>query len=75
MNPLTLLPAKVRLAVYVIYGLCSLAGTAALAYYAAIPALAVPDWLTGAMAALGALAAPISVLAANNVRDRNVNGV
>jgi hypothetical protein len=68
-NPLTLLPARVRLGVYVGYGCLSLTGSAALAYYAAIPALAVPDWLTGVMAALGALAAPIGVLAATNTRD------
>lgn len=75
-NPLTLLPARVRQAVYVGYGLLALAGTGAAAYYAALPALTVPDWLTGGLAVLGALAAPVSVLAATNVQQdkTDVNG-
>ena len=76
-NPLTLLPAKVRLAIYVAYGCLAIAGIGAAAYYAALPALTVPDWLTGGLAVLGALAAPISILAAGNVQQdkSGVNGV
>lgn len=72
-NPLTLLPARVRQAVYICYGLASLVGVGLTAYYGALPDLTVPGWLTGGLAVLGALAAPISVLAATNVKD--VNGI
>jgi hypothetical protein len=45
-----------------------LAATALTAYFGAVPGLTVPHWLTGGLAMLGALAAPVSVLAAANVR-------
>jgi hypothetical protein len=64
---LSFLPAPLRKGIYAGYGLLALAGTAATAYYGAVPSLTVPDWVTGGLAALGALAAPISVLAASNV--------
>ena len=75
-NPLTLLPARARQAIYIVYGLLALAGTGATAYYGALPGLTVPDWVVGGLAVLGALAAPISVLAASNTQqDKGANGV
>ena len=67
-NVLTLLPAVVRRTIYLAYGLLSLAATALTAYFGAVPGLTVPHWLTGGLAMLGALAAPVSVLAAANIR-------
>ena len=67
-NPLTLLPAKARQVIYTVYGMLALAGTGATAYFAALPHLTMPDQLIGALAVLGALAAPIGVLAAVNVQ-------
>ena len=66
-NPLVLLPAKARKAIYVGYGALSLVAVGVTAYYGAIPTLTVPDPVTGGLAVLGALAAPISVLAASNM--------
>ena len=68
-NPLTLLPAKARKAVYITYGALSLAGTGITAYYTALPNLTVPDPVIGGLAVLGALAAPIAVLAGSNTPD------
>jgi hypothetical protein len=68
-NPLTLLPAKARQAIYIGYGSLSLVGIGVTAYYGAIPTLTVPDAVTGGLAVLGALAAPIGVLAATNTTD------
>ena len=73
-NFLTLLPAKVRRGIYIGYGAVSMVGTGATAYYAALPNLTTPDWVIGGLAVLGALAAPVSVLAASNVQSK-VNGV
>jgi hypothetical protein len=67
-NVLSLLPPQWRRFIYITYGLLALVGTAISAYYGALPTLTVPDWVTGGLAVLGALAAPISVLAATNVR-------
>jgi hypothetical protein len=68
-NVLIQLPARLRRAIYICYGLLALAGTATTAYFGALPNVAAPEWVTGGLAALGALAAPISVLAATNVRQ------
>lgn len=74
-NPLTLLPAKVRQGIYVGYGILSLTGVGVTAYYGAVPALTIPDFVTGGLAVLGALAAPIGVLAATNTTpDADVDG-
>lgn len=67
-NVLAMFPPGVRRVIYAVYGLLALIGTAMTAYYGALPGLAVPDQLMGGMAALGALAAPMSVLAASNVK-------
>ena len=77
-NPLTLLPPRARQAIYITYGALSLTGVGVTAYYGAIPALVVPDWVTGGLAVLGALAAPIGVLAATNTTpdaERGANGL
>lgn len=68
-NVLTMLPAAIRRAIYTVYGLLALIGTAVTAYYGALPNLTVPPWVSGGLAVLGALAAPISVLAVTNVSD------
>lgn len=65
-NPLTLLPAKARQAIYITYGVLALVGVGITAYYGAVPSLVTPDYVTGGLAVLGALAAPIGVLAASN---------
>ncbi|GAA3617214.1 hypothetical protein [Microlunatus ginsengisoli] len=73
-NVLTLLPAYWRRVIYIVYGLLALVGTAVSAYYGALPQLDIPYWVTGGLAVLGALAAPISVLAATNVKADPTNG-
>ena len=65
-NVLTLLPPRARQAIYVVYGLAGLAGLATVAFYGALPGASVPAWLSAGLAALGALSAPIGVLAASN---------
>jgi TRAP-type C4-dicarboxylate transport system permease small subunit len=70
-NVLSLLPPRVRRAIYVVYGLLSLTGTALTAWFGAVPGVTTPYWLMGGLAVLGALAAPISVLAAVNVKSAN----
>lgn len=78
-NPLTLLPARARQAIYITYGVLSLIGVGVTAYYGAVPTLTVPDYVTGGLAVLGALAAPIGVLAATNTTtpdtERGANGL
>ena len=74
-NPLTLLPAKARQAIYIVYGVLSLIAVGVTAYYGAIPSLTVPDQVTGGLAVLGALAAPIGVLAATNTTDTPTTGI
>ena len=65
-NVLTLLPSSVRRMIYMIYGLLSLVTTAAMAAFTALPQYDVPAWLVAALAVLGALAAPVGVIAASN---------
>ena len=65
-NVLALLPPSVRRMIYVVYGLLSLAATAAMAAFTALPQYDVPAWLVAALAVLGALAAPVGVVAASN---------
>lgn len=64
---LTQLPPRWRRRIYSTYGLLSLVGVGISAFYGAVPSLTVPDWVTGGLAVLGALAAPIGVLAASNI--------
>lgn len=70
-NPLATLPAIARRVIYGLYGLAALAGVGVTAYYAALPDLTAPDWVIGGLAVIGALAAPVSVLAYTNTRDVN----
>ena len=65
-NVLTMLPPSVRRTIYMVYGLLSLASTAAMAAFTALPQYEVPAWLVAALAVLGALAAPVGVIAASN---------
>jgi hypothetical protein len=65
-NVLTLLPARARRVVYILFGLVSLLSTATMAAYTALPNREAPDWLVVTLAVLGALAGPIGVLAASN---------
>ena len=65
-NVLSMLPPSVRRAIYMVYGLLSLVSTAAMAAFTALPQYEVPAWLVAALAALGALAAPVGVIAASN---------
>jgi hypothetical protein len=67
-NVLTMLPPSVRRAIYMVYGLLSLITTAAMAAFTALPQYEVPAWLVAALAVLGALAAPVSVVAASNTQ-------
>jgi hypothetical protein len=67
-NVLTMLPPSVRRAIYLVYGLLSLASTAAMAAFSALPQYEVPTWLVAALAVLGALAAPVGVIAASNTQ-------
>lgn len=68
-NPLTLLPAKARKALYVVYGVAGLVATGAMAYYGSLPDVAIPHWLTGSLAVLGAVAPAFAVLAGSNAAD------
>lgn len=67
-NVLSLLPSSVRRAIYLVYGLLSLATTATMAAYTALPELDVPVWLVAALAVLGALAAPVGAIAASHTQ-------
>lgn len=73
-NPLILLPARARQAIYIVYGVLSLVAIGVTAYYTALPELAIPDPVVGSLAVLGALAGPFGVLAASNTptEDRNL---
>ena len=66
-DALTLIPARVRQAIYVGLTVVSLLLTAAGAVFAAGPYPA-PWWIAGALTAVGILAAPFGVLAAANVQ-------
>ena len=63
---LNMLPPSARRLIYMVYGLLSLASTAAMAAFTALPQYEVPAWLVAALAVLGALAAPVGVIAASN---------
>ena len=65
-NVLTLLPARARRVVYILFGVVSLLSTATMAAYTALPDRETPDWLVVALAVLGALAGPVGVLAASH---------
>ena len=67
-DALTLIPARVRQAIYVGLTLVSLLLTAAGAVFAAGPYPA-PWWIAGALSAMGIVAAPFGVLAAANVQS------
>lgn len=63
---LNMLPPSARRLIYMVCGLLSLASTAAMAAFTALPQYEVPAWLVAALAVLGALAAPVGVIAASN---------
>lgn len=65
-SALNMLPPSARRLIYMVYGLLSLASTAAMAAFTALPQYEVPAWLVAALAVLGALAAPVGVIAASN---------
>jgi len=67
-NPLTLLPAKARQTVYVVYGVIVIASGATQVGYSAVPGMAQPVWLTVTLAVVLYLGVPISALAATNVK-------
>jgi len=67
-NVLTMLPPALRRAIYMVYGVLSLIATATLAAFTALPQYEVPAWLVAALAALGAVAAPVGVIAASNTQ-------
>lgn len=69
MNALTLVPAKVRLWLYVVYGVAALAVSSTAIFYTAVGS-GIPKWVGGAAAVLGGLAAPFGALAGSNVTKR-----
>jgi hypothetical protein len=74
-NGLTLLPAKVRLILYIVYLLAGLVVGTLSAVYGVIASDA-PVWLRAAQAAVAFLAVPFGALAAVNVPARSrVNGL
>lgn len=79
MNPLQLLPAKVRFVAYAIYGVLALAATAATAWFVAVAQahgedVVLPDWLIGGGAMLVPIGAAFAAVATTNVyRNPEVN--
>lgn len=69
-NPLTLIPPKVRLALYLILFLVSVGLTSVAAYFTALNQ-DVPDWCIGGAAALVPVMAAFTAVAASNTQ-RNV---
>lgn len=65
-NVLVLLPAKVRQATYVAFGILSLVNSSALVGYAA-GAFALPEWLIVSTAVLQFLGTSVATVAATNV--------
>lgn len=65
-NPLLLLPARARQAVYVVYGTVALSVSGAQVGYASL-SIPNPSWLTVALAVTAFLAVPIGAIAASNV--------
>jgi uncharacterized membrane protein YfcA len=65
-NTLTLLPARVRQAVYVAYGLLALSVSAIQVGYNSL-SVDNPPWLIVATAVIGFLAVPVGAIAALNV--------
>lgn len=65
-NPLLLLPARARQAVYILYGIAALGISATQVGYASI-GIQNPPWLTVTLAVTGFLAVPVGTLAATNV--------
>ena len=61
-----LIPARARRTIYAAASLAGLALTAAVVGFTAV-SQTVPDWLTATLAVLGALTAPLGMLAASNV--------
>lgn len=62
MNPLQNIPAKVRTALYVAYGVVALAYLILAAFYDRDP-----DWVEGIGRVVGALSVPFAGMAASNV--------
>ena len=67
-NPLTLLPAKARQTVYVVYGVLVIVTDATQVGYAAIPGMEQPVWLTVILAVILNLGVPFAALAATHVQ-------
>lgn len=66
-NPFAILPAKVRVTIYAATGLLVLLANAVLAFYGAVPDIAMPNWLPGVVAAISVIAVPALGLATGNV--------
>ena len=63
---LSLIPPKVRLAAYLVYGVAGLLVSSVAVYFTATSS-SVPAWVGGAAAVLGSLAAPFGAMAGSNV--------
>ena len=68
-NPLIMLPAKARQALYVAYLLVGLAVNSTLVAFATLGR--VPVWLTVAVAVVSYLSTPFAAIAASNVQKRD----
>lgn len=67
------LPVQVRRVIYAVYTLAAIAGIGISAFYKALPDVQAPNWVIGGLAALGALAAPVGMLAWNNTTPQPIS--